>query len=316
MPAAEVAQMELRHYAPLGSASALVRHERGLLLNVGEERFRVDVVQADVLRLAVSRAGQFDEHPTFAVVAGEHAAVPFEIDDHAERVTLSTSALRLVVTKRPFALACHRTDGSVVFEDDVDEAGHGRGFLQLNDNFLISRRIGQHDPIYGLGQKTGASNRRGRKLVLWNTDILALEVLQQQRLFEGDVTQHGKSLTFDPYYTSIPLFYHARPSPDGDAKLAAFFIDNSYRGSFDFTERDRYRYLFNGGQYVEYVFAGPELPDILSAYTALTGRMQPPPLWSLGHHQCRWKDYSQGELLEIGREYRARRGAGGARGGG
>jgi alpha-glucosidase len=32
--------------------------------------------------------------------------------------------------------------------------------------------------------------------------------------------------------------------------------------------------------------------------------MQPPPLWSLGHHQCRWKDYSQDEFLAIGRQYR------------
>ena len=28
------------------------------------------------------------------------------------------------------------------------------------------------------------------------------------------------------------------------------------------------------------------------------------PLWSLGHHQCRWKDYSQDEFLAIGRQYR------------
>jgi alpha-glucosidase len=65
--------------------------------------------------------------------------------------------------------------------------------------------------------------------------------------------------------------------------------------------------LFCGGQYTEYVFAGPEVPSILEAYSALTGRMQPPPLWSLGHHQCRWKDYSQDEFLAVGRQYREKR---------
>lgn len=300
------AETELAHYAPLGNASALVRHERGVVLGVGEERFRVDVIQPDVLRLAVSQAGRFDDRPTFAVIAVPAEIPEFEVEDSAERLTVRTSALHLVITKRPFGLAAYRSDGSAIFEDEKDEQGRSRGYLQLNDSFLVSRVLGLRDPIYGLGQKTGASNRRGRKLVLWNTDILAPEVLKQQRVFEADVTRSGKDPKFDPYYTSIPFFYHASLGADGDAKLAAFFVDNSYKAIFDFSEPHRYRYRFHGGQYTEYVFAGPELPAILEAYSALTGRMQPPPLWSLGHHQCRWKDYSQEEFLGIGREYRKR----------
>jgi alpha-glucosidase len=300
-------ETELRHYACLGDASALSRTELGIVLNVGDERFRVDVLRANLLKLAISQAGRFDERPTFAVSGSASEVVSFELDDEADIVTLRTSALRLVISKRPFGLACYRADGSVVFEDETDDAGQSRGFLQLNDCFLVSRRMGLHDPVYGLGQKTGASNRRGRKLVLWNTDILAPEVLKQQRVFEADVSLLGKDPKFDPYYTSIPFFYHARLNANGDAKVAGFFIDNSYKASFDFSEQRRYRYRFCGGQYTEYVFAGPEVPDILAAYTALTGRMQPPPLWSLGHHQCRWKDYSQDEFVQIGREYRERK---------
>lgn len=301
-----LAETELKHYAPLGNASALAKHERGVSLNVGDEKFRVDVIRPDVLKLAISQAGQFDEQPTFAVCATPSDTPEFEVEDSAGSVTIRTSAMRLVITKQPFGLAAYRTDGSVVFEDEKDERGHSCGYLQLNDSFLISRMMGPHDPIYGLGQKTGASNRRGRKLVLWNTDILAPEVLKQQRLFEADVTLQGTDPKFDPYYTSIPFFYHARLAADGAAEIAAFFIDNGYKAAFDFSEKNRYRYQFHGGQYTEYLFAGPALPAILQAYTALTGRMQPPPLWSLGHHQCRWKDYSQDEFLGIGREYRTR----------
>ncbi len=301
-----LAETELRYYAPLGNASALSRTERGIVLNVGEERFRAEFVRADVLKLAISQAGRFDEAPTFAVSATLGEPPRFEVEDGADTITLKSSALKLVITKRAFGLAAYRSDGSVIFEDELDEQGKSRGYLQLNDSFMISRVLGLHDPIYGLGQKTGPSNRRGRKLVLWNTDILAPDVLKQQRVFEADVDLPGKSPRFDPYYTSIPFFYHARLAADGDAKLAGFFIDNGYKASFDFSERERYRYLFHGGQYTEYVFAGPELPSILEQYTALTGRMQPPPLWSLGHHQCRWKDYSQEEFSEIGREYRRR----------
>jgi alpha-glucosidase len=301
-----LAEAELEHYAPLGNVSTLAEHERGVVLTVGDEKFRVDVIRPDVLKLTISQAGHFDEHPTFAVSRTPGEAAKFAIEDSVESVTIRTSAMRLVITKRSFGLAAYRADGSVVFEDEKDELGNSRGYLQLNDSFLISRVMGLYDPVYGLGQKTGASNRRGRKLVLWNTDILAPEVLKQQRVFEADVTLLGKDPKFDPYYTSIPFFYHARLAADGDAKIAGFFVDNSYKAIFDFSEKHRYRYRFHGGQYTEYVFAGPELPAILEAYTGLTGRMQPPPLWSLGHHQCRWKDYSQEEFLGVGRQYRER----------
>jgi alpha-glucosidase len=34
--------------------------------------------------------------------------------------------------------------------------------------------------------------------------------------------------------------------------------------------------------------------------------MAAPPIWALGHHQCRYHDYSDTEILEIGKEYRKR----------
>ena len=72
---------------------------------------------------------------------------------------------------------------------------------------------------------------------------------------------------------------------------------------------DEYRIHFAGGQYTEYIFAGPGMPEILEAYTWLTGRTAPPPLWSLGYHQCRWFDYTQDavEALRSGTGTRASR---------
>ena len=60
----------------------------------------------------------------------------------------------------------------------------------------------------------------------------------------------------------------------------------------------------SGGQYTEYVFAGPDMPAILEAYTWLTGRTAPPPLWALGYHQCRWFDYTQDAVEADRRRHR------------
>jgi alpha-glucosidase len=297
--------MEAKHFSPLGDVRSVQKTERGLLLEVGDEKFRVDVVRADLLRLKISQAGQFDENPTFAASFHMPPVSAFRVVDEHDTISLETGRLRLVIHKTPFALDAYRDDGSVVFQDDRDEDGNPRGYVQLNDAFIIGRRIAPHDAIYGLGQKTGSFDRRGRKFILWNTDILTPGVLPKNRLYEADLTLTGKSTRFDPYYTSIPFFYHCR-ADNGTARMAGVFLDNGYKANFEFDGRERYRCFFGGGQYTEYVFAGPAMPDILEAYTFITGRMGAPPLWALGHHQCRFHAYDAEGFLNVGREYRER----------
>ncbi|MEA2700723.1 MAG: alpha-glucosidase, partial [Myxococcales bacterium] len=231
-------------------------------------------------------------------------APPFQVSETPESVTLDTGQVRLVITRQPFALDAYRSDGSVIFEDQRDSLGNG-GYLQLNDSFIVNRRIGAHDTIYGLGEKTGHFDRRGRKFILWNYDVLEPNGLRTNRLHEADGTLTARSTQFDPYYTSIPFFYHCRASADA-AAMAGFFIDNGYKANIDFESRTQYSCRFSGGQYTEYVFAGPAMADILAAYTFVTGRMAAPPIWALGHHQCRFNDYTNEQILQIGRNYRER----------
>jgi alpha-glucosidase len=106
---------------------------------------------------------------------------------------------------------------------------------------------------------------------------------------------------FDPYYVSIPfLYHHAQPA----GTTAGSFVDNGYRATYELSHPDEYRIHFSGGQYTEYIFAGPAMPDILSAYTWLTGRMALPPLWSLGYHQCRWFRYTEENVEELAERHR------------
>ncbi len=300
--------IDTKHFLPLGAVRAVERTPQGILLAVGEERFRVDVLRADLLRLKISQAKFFDEEPTFAVVHGPAGAVPFDLRQEDDAITLQTQQLRLIIRREAFHLSCYRTDGTVIFEDAVGDDGSPLGYQQLNDSFVVTRKIGFHDCIYGLGEKAGSFDRRGRNFTLWNTDVLQPGVLEQNRLPSTGLD--GRDTSFDPYYASIPFFYHSRVEKNqahqSSTRMSGFFIDNGYRGRFEFESRDDYRFQFEGGQYTEYVFAGPNMPDILTAYTGLTGRMAAPPLWSLGLHQCRFHDYKQDDILQIGREYRER----------
>ena len=294
-----------KYYVGLGTVSALELTERGLLLSVGDERFRVDVIRADILRLKISRSGRFDETPTFAAAFQMPAPVPFQVNEAADVITLETARLKLVIWRAAFGLAVYRTDGSLVFEDACAADGRSHGYLHLNDSFVLTRRMARHDAIYGLGEKTGRFNRRGRNFILWNTDVLQPGVLAQNRLPEAEMLP-GSSTHFDPYYTSIPFFYHSRTSAHA-AALSGSFIDNGYKANFEFEASDSYRVEFHGGQYTEYVFAGPEMKEVLEGYTFITGRISVPPIWALGHHQCRWYDYSEADVQRIGKQYRDRK---------
>ena len=205
--------MERSRFIPLGDVVFVEKTSHGILLGVGEEKFRADVIRPDLLRLKISQSGQFDESPTFAASFRMPDPTPFRLTEDDSTIALDTGLVRLVVSRRPFALAAYRSDGTVIFEDHQDEAG-SRGYRHLNDSFIVTRRIAPHDSIYGLGQKTGRFDRRGRKWILWNTDVLSPDAIRGQRLHEADSTLNGQSTSFDPYYTSIPFFYHCRANVD------------------------------------------------------------------------------------------------------
>ncbi len=134
---------------------------------------------------------------------------------------------------------------------------------------------------------------------MWNTDVLNPDATAEFRdgLDPSDPRSDRTSTEFDPYYVTIPFFYH-RASESG--AMAGSFVDNSYRASYAFSDPEEYRIRFEGGQWQEYVFAGPSMAGILEAYTSLTGRASLPPMWALGYHQCRWYAYTQDEVEALG----------------
>ena len=284
--------------------------DRGLEATLHGERLRVDLISSDVLRAQISRGGQFDENPSAALapeVAARHALpehlVPFEFKLDDSQATITTADLRAVIGIDPFFLDVYRTDGTAVVETARDGHGKIRAFETLNDAFAIYRKIGANDAVYGLGEKAGRQNRRGRNFTLWNTDVLSPDAAGEftAGLEKSDPRSDNTSSEFDPFYISIPFFY---AQSDSTSDVMGSFVDNPYRAFYDFTGHNDYQIHFDGGQYTEYIFAGPSMSNILGQYTALTGRTELPPMWALGYHQCRWHKYTQAQVLELAAKHR------------
>lgn len=292
------------HYVRFERVDAVRETDRGLVADLHGEQLRINVVRDDVVRIKISRGGRFDETPTHAVCVDPLAQpVTFTVEQDAAAAYLSTPALRVTVGLEPFRLDVHRADGTPVIETASDPDGRYWAYATLNDAFTVRRRCRQEDAIFGLGEKTGRHNRKGRDFILWNNDVLDPNAAREFAAGRSadDPRADRKSVEWDPYYVTVPFFYH-QTYPAGT--MAASFVDNGYRGHYDFTAAEDYRIHFAGGQYTEYIFAGPDLPEILSTFTWLTGRMALPPLWALGYHQCRWFEYTQDAVAQIAARHR------------
>lgn len=288
----------------------LTQTEHGLLADLEHEKLRVDVIKSNLLRVKISRGGVFDESPSFAlaidpiaegIASGADRAFELAID--ASWASLKTSELEFLLDLENFGFRLQRADGTVAMQS-VATDGEGSSYSSLNDAFVVRRKAGLADAIYGLGEKSGKQNRRGRDFTLWNLDVLNPNASGEfTKVHEGTHPRaDNTSSEFDPFYVSIP-FYYQQDAETGH--LAGSFIDNGYRGFYDFTDETSYNIRFDGGQYTEYLFLGPTMAEILEDYTWLTGRTQLPPMWSLGYHQCRWNAYSQQDVLELAARHRA-----------
>ena len=149
-------------------------------------------------------------------------------------------------------------------------------------------RTARADRVYGLGERTGGLDRRGRLWTFWNTDAY-------------DPAVGGWHPGQDPMYQSIPLELHA-----GAGGAYGLFTDETRRmtielglaGGLDTTHAVT-RSL------AQYVIAGPTLADVVRRYTGLTGAPALPPRWAFGFHQSRWGYASATDLLAIADRFRS-----------
>lgn len=306
MPRSEeqvISVIDTENYLPFERVDDVAETQSGLLARLHGEQLRIDVIRDDLVRIKISRGGVFDDEPTFAVVADTSRRVPIDVVVDEELAELRTDRLVVTLGLDPFRIDVHRPDGSAVVETARDEDGSYLTYATLNDAFAVSRRCRPADSIYGLGEKTGHHDRKGRDFTLWNTDVLNPTAAGEFTRGKASDDPRGDytSTEFDPYYVSIPFLYH---QDQLSGKMAGSFVDNGYRGNYEFSDPERYRIHFSGGQYTEYIFAGPDMPDILEAYTWLTGRTALPPLWSLGYHQCRWFNYTREAVEKMAQQHR------------
>ncbi|BCT93094.1 alpha-glucosidase [Lysobacter helvus] len=143
---------------------------------------------------------------------------------------------------------------------------------------------GEH--VYGLGDKAGPLDRRGRTFTFWNTDAYAWDAAR------------------DPLYKAIPFALVV--GKDGAYGL---LLDDPRRSTFDVGQTDPSRMVVTveGGAIDVYVIAGPTPRDVLQRYVDLTGHAPLPPKWALGFQQSRYTYVPEARVREVADTLRAHR---------
>lgn len=238
--------------------------------------WRLSLPAPDRVRLQLAAKPEHHRDASWAIIEPADNAARPDQDGNAITARTNTATAVLNAAEERFTLRHHP----------------GVPPLSLTVFSLRARESGfeimleKDDTVYGLGQGTGALNRRGQKKELWNIDVL------------------GHASCIHPnlrrLYQSIPFAIITR-----EGYAAGIFVDDPARQWWDLGD-DRIRVSVAAGALDLHWFVGPTVPDVLRQWTRASGRMPMPPRWALGYHQSRYSYRSREELEQVAREFRDR----------
>ena len=229
---------------------------------------KLNLVDVNVARVRMEPSGvAFSTNASFTVIKN-WVLPPITVVD-GNTLTVTTSGLRVDVSKTPFRVAFRKLDGTVWLTDT-----NATGFVSTPNGSItnLSETFGMPigEQFYGLGLVLGKPlSYRGQTRTLYNA---------RTGFSSGAMTD-----------MAVPLML--------SSKGYAVFVDNTFSQTWDFTlsSTTQWRALVTSGE-LNYYFIGANNPaDALNRYTQITGTAPVPPRWALAYMQSRYgyRNWSQ-----------------------
>ena len=171
-----------------------------------------------------------------------------------------------------------RHDGTPIVEGARVEARPGLH----GEAHVLHWEPGPGERLYGWGEWALPLDRRGSRLVSWNTDAF--------RYRTGPASLYG----------TYPFLLSVR-----EGRVHGLFWNDPHRTVLDLTGSGA-RLESDGGAFDLFLVSGPTAAEALAQYTAVTGRPPLWPRWSLGLHQSRWGYRTSDDVRAAARGYRTR----------
>jgi alpha-glucosidase len=261
----------------LGTVISHTVDQHRVILETDTEKAIITVYSDEIIRVRIFKKENEAKDFSYAVIA-HSKAVKFDVKEGQDTIHISTKAVTVSIRKDPLRFSFLDHLGNVLNEDDGSF-----GTSWMGNEVTTYKRLQKGERFVGLGEKTGNLDRRGTAYTNWNTDKFAYSSDQ------------------DPLYMSIPFYIGIHSGIQ-----YGIFFDNTFKSKFNFgASNDRFSFFSaDDGEMNYYFIYGEDVAAVISNYTHLTGRIEMPPLWSLGTQQCRYSYYPDTEVLTTARTYR------------
>lgn len=246
--------------------------------------FDVHAYSDNTFRVRVSKNKTFSNF-SYTLVNNEIPSFnKLTISDDENIISLSTDALDVTIEKAPaFSLVFRNKNGTIINED---VKGNGFGTTFIGDKVSVYKKLQEGERFVGMGEALGNLDKRGTGITLNNTDTYKY----------GDPRL--------PMYVSVPFYIGIHHQ-----QVYGMFYNNSYKSFFNFgLSTPGFTSVNMDGGDADYFFMyDSSVAEIIKHYTSLTGRMQLPPLWSIGYHQSRCTYYPQEKVEWIAESFRKKK---------
>ncbi|MFW0717026.1 glycoside hydrolase family 31 protein [Pedobacter sp. N23S346] len=270
----------------LGAVKKVKKEGNRFYFSDGDARVEIRVVSDDIIRVRLAPHGVFLDDFSYAVPEVDQKVSVFKMEEHEDHYTISTHSVTCKIEKENFHVSFSDNITNLVMVDEANSM-HWEENVDFGGYYIYAtKKCHPEENFFGLGDKSGNFNLRGRRFENWNTDAYSFGWNQ------------------DPLYRTIPFYI-------GLHNQAAYgiFFDNTFKSYFDFGGEDVNKTSFwaDGGELQYYYIHGPHIMDVVKRYASLTGTHPMPPKWTLGYQQCRWSYYPETKVKEIAKQFRDRK---------
>jgi alpha-glucosidase len=260
----------------LGNLSIYTFENNIFIGKTSNGNFRITPYNSSILRIQITTTESFGDF-SYAVIA-KRATIKCSIKEEPSRILLVTDSIDMIITKNPVRFKMMNKKGMVINEDD-----EAFGTSWLEEEVTTYKKLQEGERFIGLGEKTGNLDRSGQAYTNWNTDYYAYPA------------------SANAIYMTTPFYIGVHHQ-----QVYGIFMDNSSKSHFNFgASNNRFSsFTAEEGEMNYYFIYNSNVSKIIESYTFLTGRMQMPPLWSLGLQQSRYSYYPDKEVLCVAKTFR------------
>jgi alpha-D-xyloside xylohydrolase len=258
-------------WTPMNPVRNVQQQADGAVFTMGTGTLKIQVCSDSIIRVLYSPTATFPQRTDYVVIKQNWPAAKWTMQSTDDAVILSTSLLKLKVTRKDGAIAYAEGDGTPLVQEAsrrlTPEKVNGEDTYRAESFLSI---YGSHEGLYGLGQhQAGVWNYRGESV---------------------DISQDNTNI-------SVPLML--------SSKGYGIFWNSTARSRFN-NRFPNYLYISSEvADVIDYYFLyGPEFDKIIGSYRELTGQAPMFGKWAYGFWQCKNRYRSQEEILSVAKKYR------------